>query len=79
MNNPHFTAAKRPIARRGSALPPSHSRLFVDRKADLFPMVLTTTAAVRSNCDTCIGTAEWRLHKIAVDPTNKFAVVFELI
>jgi hypothetical protein len=42
MNKPHFAAVALPILRRGSALPRTDFRIFVDHKVALLPMVFAT-------------------------------------
>jgi hypothetical protein len=47
MNKLHSAASDLPIFRCGSALPPNHFRIFIDRKADRLPMVFAIADPVR--------------------------------
>ena len=79
MNKLHSTALGLPVSRCGSALPPNHFRIFVDRKADRLPMVLAIADPVRSGCDGPAKPAQWRVPNIVTDSTDEPAVMIECI
>lgn len=65
-----------------AAVPPylSHFQIIVDRRADVFPMALTTTDYARSDCDKLVSNDRSGLQKLTTDPTtDDFAVMFEFI
>ena len=79
MNKLHSTALGLPVSRCGSALPPNHFRIFVDRKADRLPMVLAIADPVRSGCDGPAKPAQRRVPNIVTDSTDEPAVMIEFI
>jgi hypothetical protein len=79
MNKLHSTALALPISRCGSALPPNHFRIFVDRKADRLPMVFAIADPIRSGRDGPVKPAQWRVPNIVTDSTDEPAVMIECI
>ena len=79
MNKLHSAALALPIFRCGSALPPNHFRIFVDRRADRLPMVFAIADPVRSGSDGPVKPAQWRMPNIVTDSTDEPAVMIEFI